>query len=64
MDDEKDLSPADKEGLRFLRSQVDRLQDERFRKADNPGSTASDLQRASRDLQDFVRELREKGRNI
>ena len=59
----KALSAADEAVLRYLRSQVDRLQDERYRKDARP-SIANELQIAIRDLKKFTSDLRKKGKNI
>lgn len=61
--EDKALSPADEAILRYLRSQVDRLQDERYRKDARP-SIANELQIAMRDLTQFTSDLRQKGKNI
>jgi hypothetical protein len=61
--EDKALSPADEAILRSLRSQVDRLQDERYRKDARP-SIANELQIAIRDLKKFTSDLRKKGKNI
>ena len=44
-----DLSPAEQAMLQYLRTQVDRLQDERYRQDARP-SIANELQIAQRDL--------------
>jgi hypothetical protein len=59
----KDLSPADQAILRYLRQQVDRLQDERYRKDARP-SIKNELQIAIRDLKRFTSEKRQEGYNI
>ena len=51
----KELSPADQAILRYLRQQVDRLQDERYRKDARP-SIKNELQIAIRDLKRFTSE--------
>tara|TARA_R110000796_G_scaffold153226_1_gene269679 strand:+ start:138 stop:332 length:195 start_codon:yes stop_codon:yes gene_type:complete len=61
--DDNKLSPADEAVLRYLRSQVDRLQDERYRRDARP-SIANELQIAVRDLKEFTSGLRKKGKNI
>ncbi len=61
--EDKALSAADEAILRYLRSQVDRLQDERYRKDARP-SIANELQIAMRDLTQFTSDQRKKGKNI
>ena len=61
--DDTVLSAADEAILRYLRSHVDRLQDERYRKDARP-SIANELQIAIRDLKEFTSDLRKKGKNI
>ena len=58
-----DLTPADAAILRYLRTQVDRLQDDRWR-ANAPPTIANELQIAMRDLKRFTSEKREQGFNI
>jgi len=58
-----DLSPAEQAILQYLRNQVDRLQDERYRKDARP-SIANELQIAQRDLTQYTSDLRKKGYNI
>jgi hypothetical protein len=60
-DDE--LTPADAAILRYLRTQVDRLQDDRWR-ANAPPSIANELQIAMRDLKRFTAKKRDQGFNI
>ena len=62
---DKDLSPALKFEYRFLKQQVDRLQDELGRR-DRPKNfnTEQDLFRAREELKSFVSGLRKKGINI
>ena len=62
MGDEQ-LSPALKYEYRFLKQQVDRLQDELGRR-DRPRNTEQDLFRARRDLKEFVSKLRMNGVKI
>ena len=57
------LSPADQAILQYLRNQVDRLQDERYRQDARP-SIANELQIAQRDLKQYTSDLRQKGYNI
>lgn len=59
----KELSPADQAILQYLRNQVDRLQDERYRRDARP-SIANELQIAQRDLTQYTSDLRKKGYNI
>jgi hypothetical protein len=58
-----ELSPADQAILQYLRTQVDRLQDERYRQDARP-SIANELQIAQRDLKQYTSDLRKKGYNI
>ncbi len=58
-----ELSPAEQAILQYLRNQVDRLQDERYRKDARP-SIANELQIAQRDLTQYTSDLRQKGYNI
>ena len=58
-----DLSPAEQAMLQYLRTQVDRLQDERYRQDARP-SIANELQIAQRDLNQYTSDLRKKGYNI
>lgn len=58
-----ELSPAEQAILQYLRNQVDRLQDERYRQDARP-SIANELSIAQRDLKQFTSELRQKGYNI
>ena len=60
-DDE--LTPVDAAILHYLRTQVDRLQDERWR-ANAPPSIANELKIAMRDLKRFTSEKRKQGFNI
>ena len=62
MGDEQ-LSPALKYEYRFLKQQVDRLQDELGRK-DRPLNTEQDLFRAREELKLFVSKLRKNGIKI
>tara|TARA_R110001599_G_scaffold9985_6_gene49330 strand:- start:765 stop:962 length:198 start_codon:yes stop_codon:yes gene_type:complete len=61
--DDGALSTADEAILRYLRTQVDRLQDERYRRDARPSIT-NELQIATRDLKKFTSDLRNKGKNI
>jgi len=58
-----ELSPAEQAILQYLRTQVDRLQDERYRQDARP-SIANELFIAQRDLKQFTSDLRQKGYNI
>lgn len=58
-----DLSPAEQAILQYLRTQVDRLQDGRYRQDARP-SIANELQIAQRDLKQYTSDLRKKGYNI
>tara|TARA_R110000796_G_scaffold40570_1_gene100393 strand:+ start:1020 stop:1199 length:180 start_codon:yes stop_codon:yes gene_type:complete len=57
------LTPADTAILEYLRNQVDRLQDERYRQDARP-SVPNELHIAQRDLKEFTSNLRKKGYNI
>ena len=57
------LTPADQAILTYLRQQVDRLQDERYRRDARP-SIKNELQIAQRDLAEFTSKLRKQGANI
>tara|TARA_R110000868_G_scaffold381757_1_gene648166 strand:- start:906 stop:1085 length:180 start_codon:yes stop_codon:yes gene_type:complete len=57
------LTPADTAILEYLRRQVDRLQDERYRQDVRP-SIANELHIAQRDLKEFTSNLRKKGYHI
>ena len=58
-----ELSPAEQAILQYLRNQVDRLQDERYRQDARP-SIANELHIAQRDLKQYTSDLRQKGYNI
>ena len=58
-----ELTPADQAILLYLRTQVDRLQDERYRQDARP-SIVNELQIAQRDLKKYTSDLRKKGYNI
>ena len=60
---DEDLTPADAAILRYLRTQVDRLQDERYRQGARPSIT-NELKIAMRDLKKFTSNLRQQGFNI
>ena len=60
---ENKVSPADEAILRHLRQQVDRLQDERYRRDARP-SIANELREAMWELKDFTSKLRKEGKNI
>lgn len=57
------LTPAQQAMLQYLRTQVDRLQDERYRQDARP-SIANELHVAQLDLKKFTSKLRRKGYNI
>lgn len=57
------VSPADEAILRHLRQQVDRLQDERYRRDARP-SIANELREAMWELKNFTSKLRKEGKNI
>ncbi|MAZ71769.1 MAG: hypothetical protein CMC70_01350 [Flavobacteriaceae bacterium] len=59
----KELTPAQKEELRFLRRDADRCQNERFKKDSHPNATQNYLA-AAEELDRFVRELRRLGYHI
>ena len=58
-----ELSPAEQHILKYLRQQVDRLQDERYRTDARP-SIANEIYAAQQELKRYVSELRKKGYNI
>jgi len=60
---DSDLTPADAAVLSYLRGQVDRLQDERYRQNARP-SIVNELQIAMRDLREFTSAKRQQGFNI
>lgn len=62
MSDRK-ISPADEAILKYLRSQVDKLQDERHRMNARP-SIPNELHIAIRDLREFTEKLRKAGKRI
>jgi hypothetical protein len=57
------LNPADEQILKYLRRQVDRLQDERYRTDARP-SIDDEVSAAQKELKQYVTELRKKGYNI
>ena len=57
------LNPADEQILKYLRKQVDRLQDERYRTDARP-SINNEIFAAQQELRRFTSELRKKGYNI
>lgn len=57
------LNPAEEHILKYLRKQVDRLQDERYRTDARP-SINREIYEAKKELQEFTAELRKKGYNI
>lgn len=58
-----ELSPAEQHILKYLRQQVDRLQDERYRTDARP-SISNEIYAAQKELKRYVSELRKKGYNI
>jgi len=60
---DENLTPADAAVLAYLRGQVDRLQDDRYR-LNAPASIANELQIAMRDLREFTAAKRQQGFNI
>ena len=57
------LSPAQKFEYRFLKQQVDNLEQEQYSNSKRP-NTERDLFQARKDLKEFVRKLRENGIQI
>lgn len=57
------LTSADHAHLRFLRGQVDRLQDESFRLDPHP-NVKQDLARARSELKSFILSLQKEGKSI
>ena len=57
------LKPAEQHILKYLRQQVDRLQDERYRTDARP-SINNEIYLAQQELKQYVLELRKKGYNI
>ena len=57
------LSPAQQFEYRFLKQQVDTLEQERYSRDKRP-NTERELYKARRDLKEFVRKLRENGIQI
>lgn len=57
------LNPAEQHILKYLRQQVDRLQDERYRTDARP-SINNEIYAAQQELKRYVMELRKKGYNI
>ena len=58
-----ELKPAEQHILKYLRQQVDRLQDERYRTDARP-SISNEIYAAQQELKRYVSELRKKGYNI
>lgn len=58
-----ELKPAEQHILKYLRQQVDRLQDERYRTDARP-SINNEIYAAQQELKRYVSELRKKGYNI
>jgi len=57
------LNPAEEHILKYLRKQVDRLQDERYRTDARPNIN-KEIYAAQQELKRYVAELRKKGYNI
>jgi hypothetical protein len=57
------LNPEAERILKYLRQQVDRLQDERYRTDARP-SINNEIYAAQQELKSYVSELRKKGYNI
>ena len=57
------LNPAQQFEYRFLKQQVDRLEQEQYSRDKRP-NTERELYQARRDLKEFVRKLRENGIQI
>ena len=57
------LNAAEEHILKYLRRQVDRLQDERYRTDARPSIT-NEIYAAQQELKRYVSELRKKGYNI
>ena len=57
------LNAAEEHILKYLRRQVDRLQDERYRTDARP-RIANEIYAAQQELKRYVMELRKKGYNI
>lgn len=57
------LNPAEEHILKYLRKQVDRLQDERYRTDARPNIN-NEIYAAQQELKRYVSELRKKGYNI
>lgn len=57
------LNPAEERILKYLRQQVDKLQDERYRTDARP-SINNEIYAAQLELKRYVSELRRKGYNI
>ena len=58
-----DVTEEERVLLRFLKSQVNRLQDESFRLSSHP-NVQQDLFRARQELKEFVTSLREVGKRV
>lgn len=61
--DDKELSPADKAHLRYLRNQVDRLAERRYRRDAEP-NVRNEYWYAKEELTMFVSKLRQEGKHI
>ena len=63
MIEEQVLSPADEAILKYLRDEVDRKAERQYRRDAGPNAR-NEYWYAAEDLKRFVRDLREKGKNI
>ena len=63
MMEDRNLSSAQESVLSFLRNQVDRLQQERYKRDTHP-LTENQYWHAVEDLKSFTRTLRKEGKNI
>ena len=60
----KELTPFERAHLKFLKNQEHQCQREAQRRSFDHPNVNQDCDRARRELKEFVKELREKGRNI
>ena len=63
MGDDTRLSPADQATLKYLRNQVDQMSERQYRRDAGPNAR-QDYWYAAEDLKNFVRKLRQEGKNI
>ena len=61
--EDKELSPADEATLKYLRNQVDQMSERQYRRDAGPNAR-QDYWYAAEDLKNFVRKLRQEGKNI